>query len=243
MPVMGLYCSKEKLEQKIEDAVSLLLAAGRQKGRDFGLGPGGCRIEKYPGPPVPVKEEIFWLILSGDSAEETIRAAEGIWDKRPGLQIIFVAGRSEDVFAALPLPFFHIVREYALEQDLSAVFEKIGRMRGREDRWRSFPTKNGMIRVRQKDILYLESDRHEIRLRGAQEDLLVGETLARWEEELKGDGFVRIHKSFLVNLYHVLRLEKDSLVLDAGQRLYISRYRYPEVKRQFEQYIRHLDFL
>ena len=46
MPVMGLYCSREKLEQKIEDAVSLLLAAGRQKGRDFGLGPGGCRIEK-----------------------------------------------------------------------------------------------------------------------------------------------------------------------------------------------------
>ena len=39
MPVMGLYCSKEKFAQKIEDTISLLLAAGRQTGKDFGLGP------------------------------------------------------------------------------------------------------------------------------------------------------------------------------------------------------------
>ena len=41
MPVMGLYCSKEKFAQKIEDTISLLLAAGRQTGKDFGLGPEG----------------------------------------------------------------------------------------------------------------------------------------------------------------------------------------------------------
>ena len=111
------------------------------------------------------------------------------------------------------------------------------------DRWQAFSTKNGMIRVKQKDILYIESDRHEILLHCAQEEILIGETLTWCEETLKGDGFVRIHKSFLANLYHVLRLEKDSLTLDTGRRLYISRYRYPEVRRQFEQYIRHLDFL
>ena len=39
------------------------------------------------------------------------------------------------------------------------------------------------------------------------------------------------------------RMDRDSVTLDNGEKLYISRYRYPEVKLQFEGYIRHLDFL
>ena len=250
MPVMGLYCSTEKFAQKIEDTISLLLAAGRQKGEDFGLGPEGCRIRRLKKPPCPPgtgsdgeTEGLSWLLLSCGSAKETLLAAEAVWERDPALPVIFVAGKAEDVFAALPRPFFHIVRQYALEQDLAAVFEKIGRTGKKADRWQVFPSGNGMIRVRQKEILYLESDRHEIRVHCGPEEILFGETLARWEEELKDKGFARIHKSFLVNLYHVSRLERESLTLDTGQKLYISKYRYPEVRRQFEQYIRHLDFL
>ena len=78
MPVMGLYCSKEKFAQKIEDTISLLLAAGRQTGKDFGLGPEGCRIRRIQSLPrgpeggpgdVWAPEALSWLILSGDSAE------------------------------------------------------------------------------------------------------------------------------------------------------------------------------
>ena len=123
MPVMGLYCSKEKFAQKIEDTISLLLAAGRQTGKDFGLGPEGCRIRRIQSLPrgpesgpgdVWEPEALSWLILSGDSAEETLRTAEAVWERDPALPVIFVAGKAEDVFAALPRPFFHIVRKYAL---------------------------------------------------------------------------------------------------------------------------------
>ena len=132
MPVMGLYCSTEKFTQKIEDTISLLLAAGRQKGEDFGLGPEGCRVRRLKKPPCPPgtgsdgeTEGLSWLILSCGSAKETLLAAEAVWERDPALPVIFVAGKAEDVFAALPRPFFHIVRQYALEQDLAAVFEKI----------------------------------------------------------------------------------------------------------------------
>lgn len=69
------------------------------------------------------------------------------------------------------------------------------------------------------------------------------EPLSQCEEGLKDGGFARIHKSFLASLYHVNRMERDSLTLDNGEKLYISRYRYPEVKLQFESYISHLEFL
>ena len=44
-------------------------------------------------------------------------------------------------------------------------------------------------------------------------------------------------------MYHIRCLEKSNVLLDNGERLYISRQRYPEVKFQFENYIRHLDFI
>ena len=106
-----------------------------------------------------------------------------------------------------------------------------------------------MLRVKQKSILYLESRRHEIEVHLERspnmqaECIVTMETLESLEQRLKPAGFARIHKSFLVNLDRVVKLEKDRVTLEGGEQLYISRYRYPEVKLQFEQFIRHLDFL
>ena len=44
-------------------------------------------------------------------------------------------------------------------------------------------------------------------------------------------------------MYHIRCLEKENVLLDNGERLYVSRRRYPEVKLTFENYIRHLDFM
>lgn len=183
------------------------------------------------------------LLLSDSTAQESFDHAEKIWAEQPRLFIIYVAREPEEVFAALAYPFFHVIRGYALEQDLRAAIRKMERTRPPGPQWQSFLCRNGLVRVKQKDILYLESDRHEIRIHCIDEILITTETLAQCEKKLGQSGIVRIHKSFLVNLYHVMRLEKECLTLDNGERIYISRYRYPEVKRKFEDYIRHLEFL
>ena len=72
---------------------------------------------------------------------------------------------------------------------------------------------------------------------------VLAKTKRECEEKLKGMGFVRTYRSFLVNMYHIRCLEKENVLLDNGERLYVSRRRYPEVKLTFENYIRHLDFM
>lgn len=239
MPVIGLYIVDEKLSQETERIMKLLLVRGAQKdGND-----DEERIVDFEIQNPADLNTVSFLILSGGTAQESFAYAEGIWEEYPWLSIIFIAQKPEEVFVALPYPFFHVVRGYALEQDLAAAMKKMERVRPPTQRWYSFLCKSGLVRVRQKDILYLESDRHEIRIHCAAEILITAETLEKCEKKLKNAGFARIHKSVLVNFYHVMRLERESMVLDNGERLYISRYRYPEVKRQFEDYIRRLDFL
>ena len=254
MPVLGLYCSRKTLGKEIENTVLALWARRRitkadREWPDFAddslrhLDSLTELTENKAADLRSEKEPVSWLILSCDTVQETFETAEQLWKEQPSLPVIFIATQAEEVFEALPYPFFHVVRDYALEQDLQAVLCKMERSRPRRPRWRVFQCKSGAMRVLQKEILYLESDRHEIRVHSEKEVFSTSETLGWWEEMLKEEGFIRIHKSFLVNFYHVGKIEKDSLLLDNGERLFISRYRYPEVKARFESYMRHLEFL
>lgn len=239
MPVIGLCIADEELSRETERIIELLLARNSQESEKDA---SEERMDFAIQNPADLKTASF-LVLAEGTAQESLARAEEIWKEQPWLSVIFVAQEPEAVFAALPYPFFHVVRGYALEQDLNAALKKMERVRPPVQRCCSFLCKNGLVRVKQKDILYLESDRHEIRIHCAAEILITAETLLQCEKKLEGAGFVRTHKSFLVNFYHVARLERELLVLDNGEKIYISRYRYPEVKRQFEDYIRHLDFL
>lgn len=248
MPVLGLYCEREALAEEIGNTILMLAARCRTAERKDGMS-YRADYELYRLPLLPgeagaetggAPEMLSALLLSCEAAGTAFEAAERLWEQLP---VIFIAEKAEEVFAALAHPFFHVVRAYALEQDLQAALRKIEKSRPPAPKWQTFQGRNGLIRVKQKDILYLESERHEIRVHGKKEIFITSETLTQCEEKLKKAGFVRIHKSYLVNLYHVERMEKDSLLLEGGERLFISRYRYPEVKSRFETYIRRLDFI
>lgn len=107
----------------------------------------------------------------------------------------------------------------------------------------SFQCGAQLVCLFRKDIFYLESNRHEITIHLTEGTAVTNEPLSQCEEKLKGAGFIRIHKSYLVNMFHIKKIDKDSLTLSNDECLYISRYRYAEVKLTFEHYIRHLDFM
>lgn len=258
MPVIGFYCQDKKMAQEAEDAIRLLLAKRAAGSGEFASAESAgtdYEIRRLFSPEEPPDESsghslrmlpdepLSFLLLGCKTIKETVSVAEKLWIKRPSLSVICVISCAQDVFEALTHPFFHVVRGYALEQDLSAALQKMDRIRPFVPQLQFFQCRNGMAQVKRRDILYLESDRHEIKVHCTGKIFITVETLAQCEEKLKGKDFARIHKSFLVNFYHVSRMERESLVLDDGKRLYISRYRYPEVKRQFENYIRRLDFL
>ncbi len=233
MPRIGVICNEIHTASRIQHTIELLIA---REGFD-------CSVSILSDPKTDDDEDLSYVILSCEDRARAFAYAQRLWRQKPSLHIIYTAYTAEDVFAALTVPFFHTVRFLDLEQDLYAAFEKITRIR------ETAPSKirvieNGKIMlIPRKEILYLESEHHEIRLHLEKEVLNVSETLTQWDTKLKGMGFVRTDRSFLVNMYHIRCLEKERILLDNGESLYISRRRYPEVKHAFESYIRHLDFL
>lgn len=278
MPLLGLYeeknlkaadCARrEESLRAIEGAVQVL-CAGSDKIREEAETDGTWETVRAQGSTGHLKrageqsgarfensevflEKLDALILHMPEGAGTFLTAERIWEQRKELPVIFVANSPEEVFAALSYPFFHVVRGYALEQDLEAALCKLNRIRRSVGAgMRSFVCRSivggkqeteAAVRVSLRDILYIESRRHEIWVHCRTEVFITDQTLSYWEEELKKAGFIRVHKSFLVNLYHVRRLGRESVGLDSGDEPLVSRYRYPEVKIRFEDYLRRAEF-
>ena len=259
---------REESLRAIEEAVQILCAGSdkireeaetdsawetvRVQGNAGRLKRAGEQSETRPEDSEAFLEELDALILYTAESAGAFWAAERIWEQRKELPVIFVANSPEEVFAALSYPFFHVARGYALEQDLEAALCKRNRIRRSAGAgMRSFVCRSivggkqeteAAVRVSLRDILYIESRRHEIWVHCRTGVFITDQTLSYWEEELKKAGFIRVHKSFLVNLYHVRRLGRESVGLDSGDELLVSRYRYPEVKIRFEDYLRRAEF-
>ncbi|MCY6958480.1 LytR/AlgR family response regulator transcription factor [Clostridium brassicae] len=103
-----------------------------------------------------------------------------------------------------------------------------------------FKFSQGVKEIRLDRILYIESRLHKLQFHIMQDKVriytLYG-TLNKIENELEGNGFVRIHQSFLVNIKHIMSISGNSVILSNGVKLSISKSRYKGVKKIFIEYI------
>lgn len=78
------------------------------------------------------------------------------------------------------------------------------------------------IRLYQKDIYYIEVFGNICIVRTANRELSVRETLGHMEERLVGD-FVKVGKSYIVNIRFITEIEDDVIVMTSGKRIKIPR--------------------
>lgn len=79
------------------------------------------------------------------------------------------------------------------------------------------------IQLNLADIYYFESHGNYVKVWLKDRFYLTPRTLTGFEESLPLDTFIRIHKSFIINLQHVHYLEGNQLVMRNGEALLIGR--------------------
>ena len=87
------------------------------------------------------------------------------------------------------------------------------------------------------DDVLAEAQRKDCRLVSDQGESLLRVKFMDLEEKLLPLGFLKIHRSFLVNPRYIFRIGKTSLVLTSGEELPISRGRAEEIKTAYLHYL------
>ena len=185
--------------------------------------------------------DIVIMDIRWDDADETnaegIRMSVRLQKLYPRLKIIFLTGfihYATEIFEARPSAFLvKPVQEKKLYKTLDKVIDEIHR---EQLEVLSIPSAGGVINVKICDIIYLESNKHELILHLNKEKQHVWMKLDEMLVQLP-DYFLRIHQSFAVNANYIQKFGAMNVVLMDGTELSISRSRYKKAKEGFFDYL------
>lgn len=125
------------------------------------------------------------------------------------------------------------VREETLKEVLCYVMEK---MQSKRRLW--LKTETGEEGVALSEIIYLEAQNQNVSVVTAEQSYLIRYNLGDFERELREDGFIRIHRGYLVSLGKVTGVQKNEVVLTGDIRLPLSRTREKSFKEALYHYIK-----
>ena len=93
--------------------------------------------------------------------------------------------------------------------------------------------KDEMIDIPLEQITFLEVMDHSVSIHAGTQKHELSAALFRLEDRLEAHGFLRIHKSYLVNMRHIRKYRSRECVLDDGTVLAVSERNYAQQKQKY----------
>ena len=156
--------------------------------------------------------------------------AEKIRDNDRRVKIIFVSNKNELAYKGYLYDAFRFVRKSDLEQDLCEAAKSLKETFSMQSDYLVFKTSRGETVRAAKDIKFFEAKTHFINAVCNDGVVRICGTLREYEERMRDIGFIRIHKSYLVNFRYISSIEKNAVFLSCGKELPLSRYRVDDTK-------------
>lgn len=202
------------------------------------------------------KQNCDVLLLDIDMPEITgLEVAEQLKELPEKPLLIFVTGHDELVYDSLQFHPFGFVRKSFLDKELPKVLQDCERELCSKRQHYHFRTAEGEVSLPLEEILYFEAEGNYLWVYIKGNDEVAGdvgmwdasgkmqkryrfrETMSTVQEALEKQGFVRVHRGFLVNQAAVELLGADELKLVNGSSIPIGRNYGEAAKKQIMRYM------
>ncbi len=166
-----------------------------------------------------------------------IAVGRQIRDRSDNTPIIFVSECESRVFESFLIQPLGFVRKSNFLNDISAVAELYIKtcLQESNSEYLEFATRSGILTLKSKQIRYIEGSRNYQMLytTASPEPIEVKMTMEKLEAMTEPQGFIRIHKGYLVNYRFIQRIQSGALTLQDGTVLSIGRSKMGEVKLKY----------
>lgn len=152
--------------------------------------------------------------------------------------LIFITGLREYVFDAFDVSAFHYLLKPIEETKFTEVFQRAvteAKKRKQQHRQQLFLKSKGQL-LNQSDILYLESRGKKVALHTLKETIEIYAVLGELEQQLS-DSFYRCHRGYLVNMAFITEFDLDSITLNNGEKIYLTRKKHKEFAKIYMWYL------
>ena len=166
-----------------------------------------------------------------------IAVGKVIRDRGDNTPIIFVSECESRVFESFLIQPLGFVRKSNFLNDIAAVAELYIKtcVQEQNSEYLEFHTRSGLLTLKSKQIRYIEGSRNYQMLYTTNGDapIEVKMTMDRLEDMTEPQGFIRVHKGYLVNYRYIQRIQSNLLTLQGGTELPIGRSKIAEVKTKY----------
>lgn len=155
--------------------------------------------------------------------------------------IIFLSNREDLVFDALKVRPFDFIRKKNFLTDVHNIIGSyLNSISQRSKRSIIVKSSNGnSLSIEIENIMYIDSDLKFQRLHfvDGAEEIQILMTMSKLEELLNDYGFIRCHKSYIVNYRYIYSILEDTILLKNGTQIYLSKRKGRQIKDKYLELI------
>ncbi len=185
--------------------------------------------------------DIIFMDIDFNSAKNGIDCAEEICRLAPSAKIIYVTAYTDkfvqDIFIKKSNVSGFLIKPLKKEYLLPMLENARNAAADCAPKIITVMRKNSVVAINEKDIVYIESDKHMIHIVTKQDIYDVYEKLSDFRKKLS-DNFESCHKSFIVNMDNVKLLESDKVMLNDDRIIPVSRSKYPAFREKYLTFLK-----
>nr|WP_303244153.1 LytTR family DNA-binding domain-containing protein [uncultured Cellulosilyticum sp.] len=183
-------------------------------------------------------EESILLLDISMKEIDGIQTAEKIRALGNNSIIIFLTSHKERVFEAFKVQAFRYLLKSIEEIEFNKTLDDaVNYLKKEEKKFLTISIKKNIIKLNYEDILYVESIGKNINIHTLEQCYTIREKISDLEKKLQSNGFFRVHKSYIVNLEKVTKIDNDRATLQNNEIVYVSRLRYKAFKEAFMNHL------
>ena len=159
-------------------------------------------------------------------------------EKMPNIHnIVFVSSHPEAVWDSFGYKTKGFVTKPFSDEDIFKYLETIYKKKI-SDSLIEFSDYNGPVFIRKSDIVYVKSDSNYSTIYTEENERVVSCTLKECEKMLNGLPFLRIHRSYIVNLDYIKNMSSSVAYFKSGDACTIGRSYRSQVRDEYQSYLR-----
>ncbi|MGI6106206.1 MAG: LytR/AlgR family response regulator transcription factor [Raoultibacter sp.] len=150
------------------------------------------------------------------------------------ISIVFITGSREHILDGYEVGALHYLLKPISFEDCCKCLDRVEPLTAKiGEQSLMVAVDKKLQRILYSDIVYIESFSHYITIHTKTKEFRSRKGISEVEEELDSEQFLRIHRSYIVNVKYISAIGKKELQLENGETLPISQMRYQEINRAF----------
>ena len=155
--------------------------------------------------------------------------------------LIFITGVKEYVFDAFDVAAFHYLIKPIEEIKFYEVYDRavmeVGKRKQQANGQLFVKTRSRNATFNQSDILYIESRAKKVEIHTKTDIVEAYAAIGELEKQLVGS-FYRCHRGYLVNMAFIMEYGNDSITLNNGETIILSKDKYSEFVKVYMRYLK-----